>query len=172
MRPVRTICLLAACVAAPALAQTVPSGPVSLGGDVGIFAPFSNGSGSSFTARFAADIYAWNTLGMRFTAGFANPTLGDAPDDARADMVYVTGGAIQRLAGSTYRPYVHGGVGIYHFSGDRSGTDLGVSAGAGFEVPVGLRGAVLTPELTAHVISGDGPRFSLALTVGLHTTPR
>ncbi len=172
MRPIPIFCLLIACAAAPALAQPVGSGPISLGGDIGIFAPFQNGSGGSFTGRFTLDAYSWNTLGMRFAAGFANPNLGDAPSQSRADMVYVSGGLIQRLAGSAYRPYVHGGIGVYHFSGDRSGTDLGVSFGGGFELPSGFKGATLTPELTAYSISGDGPRFALALTIGVHTKPR
>ena len=172
MRPIPAFIVLLPLAAAPALAQSGSSAPVSWGGDVGIFAPFESGSSSSFTGRFTADVYSWDRLGVRFAAGFASPTLGDAPSDAHADIVYVSGGLIQRLGGSAYHPYLHGGVGLYHLSGDRSGTDLGLAFGGGFELDIGIRGAALTPELTAHVISGDGPRFSLALTVGLHTKPR
>jgi len=172
MKPMPAICLLISCAAAPALAESGVPTPVSWGGDVGIFAPFEGGASSSFTGRFTADVYSWDRLGIRFAAGFANPTLGGKPLDSRANLGYVSGGLIQRLTGSSYHAYVHGGVGLYHLSGDRSGTDLGVAFGAGFELPSGIGRAVLTPELTAHVISGDGPHFSLALTVGLHKRPR
>ena len=172
MRTTCTFIVLIAWAAAPALAQSVTPAPVSLGGDIGVFAPFESGSSASFTGRFTADVYSWDKLGMRFAAGFANPTLGDKPFDSRANLVYVSGGLFQRLAASAYNPYLHGGGGIYHLSGYRSGTDLGLSFGGGFELPVRLRRAVLTPELSAYVISGDGPHFSLALTVGLHTRPR
>jgi len=172
MRTILACSLLLALNAAPAVAQTAVTAPVSFGGDLGIFAPFENGSSGSFTGRFTADVYSWDRLGTRFTAGFANPRLGDKPFDGRADMVFVTGGLIQRLAASAYHAYAHTGIGLYHLSGDRSGTDLGIDFGAGFEVPLGMAHVFLTPELTAYVISGIGPRFSLALTVGLHTRPR
>ncbi len=172
MRTTFTFIALLVCAAAPALGQAVIAGPVSLGGDIGIFAPFESGSSASFMGRFTADVYSWDRLGLRFTAGLANPDLGNGPFEGRATMVYGSGGLIQRLSGSLYNPYLHGGVGVYHFSDGRSQTDLGLQFGAGFELPVGIKRTVLTPELTAHVVSGDGPRFSLALTVGLHTKPR
>ncbi len=172
MRPIPAIAVLLACAAVPALAQSGSSTPVSWGGDLGVFAPFESGSSNSFTGRFTADVYWWDRLGVRFAAGFANPTLGDSPSESHADMAYLGGALIDRLTGSATHPYVYGGLGFYHFSGDRSGTDLGLSVGAGFEIDIGLKGAALTPELSAHVISGDGPRFSLALTVGLHSRPR
>ena len=172
MRAIPSFVLMIACAASPALAQSEGPAPVSWGGDIGIFAPFESGSGSSFTGRFTADVATGDRLGLRFAAGFANPTLGGDALDSHADLVYVSGGVIQRLGASSYRPYVHGGVGIYHLSGDRSGTDVGLSLGSGFELRSGIARTVLTPELTAHLISGDAPRFSLALTVGLHTRPR
>ncbi|HVN76171.1 MAG TPA: hypothetical protein VMT19_07645 [Thermoanaerobaculaceae bacterium] len=172
MRPIPAFGVLFACLAVPAAAQTAVTAPVSLGGDVGIFAPFESGSSGSLTGRFIADVYAWDRLGLRFAAGLANPDLGDRPFGGRATMVYATGGLIQRLNGSVYNPYLHGGVGIYRFSGDNSQTDLGLNFGAGFELQSPIRRTFLTPELTAYVISGDGPRFALALTIGVHTKPR
>ena len=171
----RTICafgLLLALAAAPALAQSATGAPVSFGGDVGLFAPFSSGSSSSLTGRFTADVYAWGPTAMRFALGFANPWLGDAPFQGHADTLYLTAGAIRKFERAGARPYGHAGVGIYHLSGKRSSTDLGLDFGGGFEVPLGMKHLLLTPELTGHVISGNGPRFSLALTLGLHTRPR
>ena len=172
MRAIPPCIVLAALAAAPVLAQAPTGVPTSLGADIGIFAPFENGSGGSFTGRVNADFFAWDTLGMRFAAGFANPQVGEDPFDNRADIVYLSGGLIQRIEGPKYRPYLHGGIGLYHLSGSVSGTDLGLSFGGGLQFPLGMSRLLLAPELTAHVLSGDGPRFSLALTVGIHSRPK
>jgi hypothetical protein len=172
MRTIATITLVAALGAAPAVAQTQGGTPFSFGGDLGLFAPFESGSSSSFTVRATADLYWWSPTGMRFAAGFANPTLGDEPLDASADIGYVTASLISPFSEGNLRPYGQAGVGVYHLSGGRSGTELGLTFGGGLEFQLGWEHLVLTPELNAHIISGDGPRFSLALTVGLHTSPR
>jgi len=67
--------------------------------------------------------------------------------------------------------YGHAGVGIYHLSGDRSGTQFGLTVVGGIELPLGIKHLSVTPELTGHVVSGDAPRFSLALTDELHLKP-
>ncbi len=173
MRRLALLATAALLPAAPAAAQAAGRAPLSIGGDIGMFAPFEGGSSSSFTARATADLYLWGPAGLRFAAGFANPELeGEDVVDQRADVVYASAGLIREVRDASLRPYGHIGVGIYHFTGDRNGTQLGLSAGGGLEFPVGADGLLLTPELTAHVISGDAPRFSLALTVGLHTRPR
>ena len=171
MRTIPALVLLIAGAAAPTLAQSDAPAPVSLGGDIGIFAPSESGSGSSVTARFTADFYWWQRQGMRFAAGFANPTLGDTPNDASADMVYVSAGVIQRVTESSAHPYFHGDVGVFHFSGGLSETDLGLALGGGLEFASGIKGVLLTPEVNAYMISGSAPRFSLALTIGLHSRP-
>lgn len=171
MRTLATMILLSALGASPAAAQPSGGTPVSFGADLGLFAPFEGGSSASFTGRVTADLYWWRPLGIRFTAGFANPTLGDEPRAARVDIGYVTASAIRPFKEGSLRPYGHAGVGLYHLSGDGSGTQLGLTFGGGVELPLGWRRTRLTPELTAHVVSGGGPRFSLALTVGLHTRP-
>jgi hypothetical protein len=109
---------------------------------------------------------------MRFALGWANPDLGDEPFDASADITYLTASAIRPFSSGGLHAYGQAGVGLYHLSGDGSGTELGLTFGAGLEFELGWEHLLLTPELTAHVISGDGPRFSLALTVGLHTRPK
>jgi len=159
--------------AVPVAAQSAGTAPLSIGGDIGMFAPFEGGSSSSFTARVTADLYLWGPAGLRFAAGFANPEL-ESEDvvDERADVVYASAGLIREVRDAALRPYGHVGIGIYHLTGERNGTQLGLSAGGGLQFPVGTNGLLLTPELTAHLISGDAPRFSLALTVGLHTRPR
>ncbi len=159
-------------LAAPLAAQQAGRTPLSIGADIGMFAPFEGGSSSSFTARVTADFYAWGPLGVRFAAGFANPQLESDAFDNRADLVYASAGLIREVRGATFNPYGHVGVGVYHLSGDNTGTQIGLSAGGGLQFPLSMRRWLLTPELTAYVISGDGPRFSLALTVGLHTRPQ
>jgi hypothetical protein len=172
MRSIAAFMLVAALAAVPASAQSIGGTPVSFGGDVGLFAPFESGASSSVTVRATGDFYWWKPVGMRFALGFANPTLGDEPLDARADITYLTSSLISTFSTEGLHPYWQAGVGIYHVSGDGSGTDLGLTAGAGLVLDPGWDHLLLTPELTAHVVSGDGPRFSLALTVGLHTRPR
>jgi hypothetical protein len=171
MRTIATMILLSALASSPAAAQATGGTPASFGGDVGLFAPFEGGSSTSFTGRVTADLYWWRPLGIRFAAGFANPTLGDKPNDARVGIGYVTASAIRPFKEGSFRPYGHAGVGLYHLSGNSSGTQLGLTFGGGVELFTGWRRTLLTPELTAHVVSGGGPRFSLALTVGLHTRP-
>ena len=172
MRTIANITLVAVLAAAPVAAQTHGDTPVSFGADIGLFAPFESGASSSFTGRVTADLYWWSPLGMRFAAGFANPTLGDSPFDAHVDMGYVTASLIRPFKEGTLRPYGQAGVGVYRLSGDRAGTQLGLTFGGGLELSLGWKHVLLTPELTAHLVSGDGPRFSLALTVGLHTRPK
>ncbi len=157
--------------AAPLAAQTTGGTPVSIGADIGMFAPFEGGSSSSFTGRVTADFYAWGPTGVRVAAGFTNPELSDEPFEGRADIVYASAGLIRVVREASLHPYGHVGVGIYNLSGERSGTQLGLSFGGGLELPLSVRRLLLTPELTAHLISGDAPRFSLALTVGVHTRP-
>jgi hypothetical protein len=171
MRMIAIITLVAALGAMPAVAQVRGGAPVSFGADVGLFAPFESGSSSSFTARATADLYWWSPTGMRFALGFTNPEIGDGPFKDRFNTVYLSAGLIRSVRGARLHPYGHAGVGIYHLSGDRSGTQLGLAFGGGVELAVGWRNVLLTPELTAHLVSGDSPRFSLALTVGLHTKP-
>ncbi len=170
-RLLATLALFSIAGAAPCAAQTAADAPFSFGADVGIFAPFEGGSSSSFTARVTGDVYWWHPLGVRFAAGFANPSLGDEPFEGRVNMVYASAALIQTLPGGSPRPYWQTGIGIYHFSGDGAGTQLGLHLGGGLEIPISLRRMFLAPELTAYVISGGAPRFSLALTVGLHTKP-
>jgi len=172
MRTTAIITLVAALGAMPAVAQVGRGTPFSFGGDLGLFAPFESGSSSSFTARATADLYWWSPTGMRFALGWANPTLGDKPFDAGADITYLSASVIRPFSAGGLHPYGQAGVGLYHLSGDGSGTELGLTFGAGLELPLGWEHLLLTPELSAHVVSGDGPRFSLALTVGLHTRPR
>jgi len=171
MRTIATMILLCALAPSPASAQASGGTPVSFGGDVGLFAPFEGGSSASFTGRATVDVYWWRPLGVRFAAGFAEPTLGDEPRDAKVGIGYVAASLIRPFTEGSLRPYGHAGVGLYHLSGDRSGTQLGLTFGGGIELPLGWKHTLLTPELTAHVVSGDGPRFSLALTVGVHTRP-
>jgi Outer membrane protein beta-barrel domain len=171
MRPLALAVPIATFLAAPIAAQQAAGTPLSLGADIGMFAPFESGSSSSFTARVTADFYSWGPLGVRFAAGFANPELGNEAFEGRADMVYASAGLVRELRDVHLRPYGHVGVGIYHLSGDVSGTQLGLSFGGGLQFPLSTRHLLLAPELSAHLISGDAPRFSLALTVGLHTTP-
>jgi len=171
MRPLAALLPVVALAAAPLAAQQAGGTPLSLGADIGMFAPFEGGSSSSFTARVTADFYTWGPLGVRFAAGFANPQVGDEPFEGRADMVYASAGLIRELRDVHFRPYGHVGVGIYHLSGNSSGTQLGLSLGGGLQLPLSMRHLLLTPELTGYLISGDAPRFSLALTVGLHTRP-
>ncbi len=173
MRLTRRFAVLAVAsiaTAVPAAAQTAAGTPFSFGADVGIFAPFEGGSSASFTARVTGDFFWWRPLGMRFAAGFANPSLGDEPFQGHVNMAYVSAALIQTFSG-TPRPFWQGGVGIYNLSGNGRGTQLGVHLGGGVQIPLSLRRTFLAPELTAYVISGDAPRFSLALTVGLHTRP-
>jgi hypothetical protein len=171
MRTIAIITLVAALGAMPASAQSAGGTPVSFGGDLGLFAPFESGSSSSFTLRATADFYWWSPTGMRFALGWANPTLGDEPFDASADITYLSASVIHPFSAGGLQSYGQAGVGLYHLSGDGSGTNLGLTFGAGLEFPLGWEHLLLTPELSAHIISGDGPRFSLALTVGLHTRP-
>jgi hypothetical protein len=117
------------------------------------------------------DLYPWGALGLRFAAGFANPDLADGPFEHHVDTAYLTGGLIHSFRESKLHLYAHAGVGIYHLSGDRSGAQLGLRCGTGVAVPLSLHHLLLTPEITAHLVSGDAPRFSLALTAGLHTRP-
>lgn len=171
MRTIANITLIAVLAAAPTMAQSAGGTPVSFGGDLGLFAPFESGAGSSFTLRGTADFYWWSPTGMRFALGWANPTLGDEPFDASADITYLSASVIHSFSAGGLHPYGQAGVGLYHLSGDGSGTELGLTFGAGLEFPLGWEHLLLTPELSAHIVSGDGPRFSLALTVGLHTRP-
>jgi hypothetical protein len=171
MRAIAAITLGAVLMAVPAMAQSVGGTPVSLGGDLGLFAPFESGASSSFTLRATADFYWWSPTGMRFALGWANPTLGDEPFDASADITYLSASVIHPFSAGGLRPYGQAGVGIYHLSGDDSGNELGLTLGGGLEFPLGWEHLLLTPELSAHIMSGSGPRFSLALTVGLHTRP-
>jgi hypothetical protein len=171
MRRLVAVLPVAFLTALPLAAQAAHTTPLSVGADIGLFAPFEGGSTSSFTARVTADFYSWGPLGVRLAAGFANPELADEPFEGRADVVYASAGLIRDLSGSALRPYGHIGVGIYHLSGDGSGTQLGLSAGGGLRLPLSMRHLLLTPELEAHLISGDAPRFSLAVTIGLHTRP-
>jgi hypothetical protein len=172
MRTIAAITLGVALVAVPAMAQAAGGAPVSFGGDLGLFAPFESGASSSFTLRGTADFYWWSPTGMRFALGWANPTLGEEPFDAGADITYLSASAIRPFSAGGLHAYGQAGVGLYHLSGDVSGTELGLTFGAGLEFELGWEHLLLTPELSAHVISGDGPRFSLALTVGLHTRPK
>jgi hypothetical protein len=172
MRTIATITLGAVCAVVPAVAPSFGETPISFGGDLGLFAPFESGSSSSFTLRGTADFYWWSPTGMRFALGWANPDLGDEPFDASADITYLTASAIRPFSGGGLQWYGQAGVGLYHLSGDGSGTDLGLTFGAGLEFPLGWEHLLLTPELSAHIVSGDGPRFSLALTVGLHPPNR
>ncbi|HVN32411.1 MAG TPA: outer membrane beta-barrel protein [Thermoanaerobaculaceae bacterium] len=169
MRTIATFALVVAFAAVPVMAQAAGEPPVSFGGDLGLFAPFESGASTSFTLRATADVYWWSPTGMRFALGWANPTLGDEPFDASADITYLTASAIHPFSAGGLQWYGQAGVGLYHLSGDDSGTDLGLTLGAGLEFPLGWEHLLLTPELSAHIVSGDGPRFSLALTVGLHT---
>jgi len=171
MRTIATMILLCALAPSPAFAQSGGGTPVSFGADVGLFEPFEGGSSASFTGRVTADVYWWRPLGVRFVAGFADPTLGDEPQDAHVGTGYLAASVIRPFTGGSLRPYGHAGVGLYHLSGDGSGRQLGLTFGGGIELPLSWKHTLLTPELTAHVVSGDGPRFSLALTVGLHTKP-
>ena len=171
MRTIATVTLLSALAAAPAVAQGRGGTPVSFGADIGLFAPFESGASSSFTGRVTADVYSWRPLGLRFALGFANPEIGNGPFKDRFNTVYLSAGLIRPFREARLHPYGHAGVGVYRLSGDRSGTQLGLAFGGGVELPVGWRNVLVTPELTAHLVSGGGPRFSLALTVGLHTRP-
>jgi len=172
MRTIGNITLIVLLAAAPAMAQSAGGTPVSFGGDLGLFAPFESGASSSFTLRAAADFYWWSPTGMRFALGFANPTLGDEPFDAGADITYLSASVIRPFSAGDLHAYGQAGVGLYHLSGGGSGTELGLTFGGGLEFPLGWEHLLLTPELSAHIVSGDGPRFSLALTVGLHTRAR
>jgi len=172
MRTIAIVSFVAALGAVPAAAQSARGTPVSFGGDLGLFAPFESGASSSFTLRATADFYWWSPTGMRFALGWANPTLGDKPFDASADITYLNASVIRPFSAGGLHAYGQAGVGLYHLSGDSSGTEIGLTFGAGLEFPLGWEHLLLTPELTAHLVSGDGPRFSLALTVGLHTTPK
>jgi hypothetical protein len=171
MRTIVIVVLLSVLAAAPAVAQSLGGSPVSYGADIGLFAPFESGASSSFTGRVTADVYSWSPLGMRFALGFANPKIGNKPFEDRFNTIYLSAGLIRAFSEGKLHPYGHAGVGIYHLSGDRSGTQLGLTVGGGLELPLGMKHFSVTPELTGHVVSGDAPRFSLALTVGLHLKP-
>jgi hypothetical protein len=103
--------------------------------------------------------------------GVANPKIGNGPFEDDFNTIYLSAGLIRAFREGKLHAYGHAGVGIYHLSGDRSGTQLGLTVGDGLELPLGMKHFSVTPELTGHVVSGDAPRFSLALTVGLHLKP-
>jgi hypothetical protein len=171
MRTTAIVALFSLLAAAPAVAQSLGGSPVSYGADIGLFAPFESGASSSFTGRVTADVYSWSPLGLRFALGFANPKMGNGPFEDHFNTIYLSAGLIRAFREGKLHPYGHAGIGIYHLSGDRSGTQLGLTVGGGLELPLGMRHFSATPELTCHVVSGDAPRFSLALTVGLHLKP-
>jgi hypothetical protein len=158
-------------IAAPSTAQQAGGTPVSLGADVGLFSPFENRARSSFTGRVTADLYPWGALGTRFAAGFANLDLADGLFEHHVDTAYLTGGLIHSFREGKLHLYAHVGVGVYRLSGDRSGTQIALTCCSGVAVLLPLRHLLLTPEITAHLVSRDAPRFSLAPTVGLHTRP-
>src|SRR5512136_797794 len=118
MRTIAIMTLGVVLAALPAMAQPAGRTPVSFGGDLGLFAPFESGASSSFTLRATADIYWWSPTGMRFALGWANPTLGDEPFDASADITYLSASVIQPFSAGSLHPYGQAGVGLYHLSGD------------------------------------------------------
>jgi hypothetical protein len=108
---------------------------------------------------------------MRFAAGFASPEAAERPFLHHVDTTYLAGGLIHSFREGKLYPYAHAGVGIHRPSVDRSGTQLGLTCDTGVAVALWPRHLSSAPEITAHRVSGDAPRFSLALTVGLHTRP-
>ncbi len=166
MKKVFPVLVLLLLVAPPLGAQSQMP-PYKVGADVGYFAPFESGWDGGFSARVNADLYYWDPLGLRLAFGVANPTHGDEPFRSHADTVYLTAGLIRAFRQGRYHPYLVGGVGYYHFSTPRSISELGLNFGGGVEMPLGRKRFTLAPELMAHIVAGDGPRFSLTALIGV-----
>jgi hypothetical protein len=96
--------------------------------------------------------------------------LGDG-----ADILSGTGNAVYAFNVSDetrVRPYLIGGVGIYHINPDNdladSATDFGINAGAGFTVPLGQGRTRLFGEARFHNLFTEGESTNLLpITVGV-----
>lgn len=160
------VVLVAALIPAAAVAQGAGDRP-SLGFSVGYWGPFGSDWDGGFTARFNAELPYQGPLGFRFTAGAADLARGSGPVTRSADLAFATAGAIYQLPTRPVETFVHGGVGVYRVGGGRTSTEVGLSAGAGMELPLAMKGVSLIPELTAHAVTGNGPSLSVMLTMGL-----
>jgi len=139
----------------------------SLGFSVGFWGPLNSSWGSGVTGRFDAELPFQGPTSVRFTAGFADLDRGPRGLRRSADLSFATAGILHRLPGTPGRLFLHGGLGVYRASNGGSSTELGLSGGVGADFPLAMKRVSLVPELTTHVITGDGPRVSIAATVGL-----
>jgi hypothetical protein len=108
----------------------------------------------------------------------------DRPLSFRVDGMYQLGDQFDVLSGAgnavysfdvseetRFRPYLIGGLGVYHVSPDgpgESSTEFGINAGAGFTVPVGSGTTQLFGEARFHNIFTEGESTSLLpITLGV-----
>ena len=153
--------------AAPLQAQT--GAQFSLGGSLGIplgdFADEEVGGANMGFHGLAAVGFAPATMpvGFQIDGNFAQ--FGTDADDVNVRNLFATGNVVYKFATaetSTLRPYLIGGLGVYNLKATGDGvvgdpesvTELGLNAGAGFNMAAG--GASLFIEGRFHNVFTDG----------------
>lgn len=150
-----------------AVAAQAPDERPALGFSLGFWGPLTSSWGSGVTGRFNAELPFQGPTSIRFTAGFADLDRGSRGLRRNADLSFATAGILHRIPGAPARMFLHGGLGLYRIANGGNSTELGLSGGVGADVALALKRVSLVPELTTHVITGDGPRVSITATVGL-----
>ena len=160
--------------AAPLHAQAAQ---FSLGGSLGIpLGDFDDGAKMGFHIIGAAGFKpATLPVGIQVDANFAH--FATEATDVNAQMLFGTANAVysfKTAPTSRLHPYLIGGLGVYNlkFTGDAvpdgtgSDTNLGVNAGAGFNVAAGAASLFVEGRFHDVFTSGSSTQF-IPLTVGL-----
>jgi opacity protein-like surface antigen len=155
--------------ASPAPAAEDGEKITAFGVDMGYFAPFEGRYNGGFTGRAVYDMHYWDPIGVRIAAGLALVDAETPAGDVGLDILYLSGGIVYTFDSGKVYPYATFGLGLYNISADKGGgssTEFGVNFGGGVEIPL-AENMFLAPELTFHLISGDGPDTNMAFTLGL-----
>jgi hypothetical protein len=162
-------------MAAPLQAQSPAQ--FSLGGSLGIpLGDFDDAAKMGFHGLAAVGFTpATMPVGFQIDGNFAQ--FSTEADDVNVRNLFATGNVVYKFATaetSTLRPYLIGGLGVYNLkeTGDgvigdpESVTELGLNAGAGFNMAAG--GASLFVEGRFHNVFTDGSSTQfIPLTVGI-----
>jgi hypothetical protein len=143
------LCAALTTIASTAHAQLMTTGnkPFSFGAAAGASVPISDLSDFNNTGFNGTLILGINTpaLPMSFRVEGAYDSFGDKRGNGDVHSTSLTGNVVFEFpSGSTVRPYLIGGVGLYNTGASNgagyssgSSNDFGVNVGGGFTIPLG-----------------------------------
>ncbi|HEX5436535.1 MAG TPA: outer membrane beta-barrel protein [Gemmatimonadaceae bacterium] len=171
-------------------AQTAMSSgaqPITYGGGVGISMPLGDFGDAFGTGFHIQGLVGWQPANMKnisFRGELMFHHFGADGFDGHDNIIAVVPNIIYSFPTQTskLKPYLIGGIGLYHssvsetvtvgglgsFSGSSSDTNFGINVGAGIKYPLSSSRASLYAELRFHDIFTSGSSSSMIpLTVGV-----